>query len=225
MLPAHYRRRSRRGRHLPPMVGHKIVRGHYRHNPGRGGTNWLPIIAIGAGAFLLMRSGGLGTMFGGGTSVLPAGYTYLGSGYYRSPTGQTMYRNPTTGQLTPVTAQQAVTGQLTQAGVQAGGQILTQAMPQIVQAGASIFGSLAQSIAGLFQSDQAPVVSGTDTFSSTSDILRSGGSYDVGYVPPPLPPMESIFQEQYFAEPSYQMSLELAPAPVGINGTDQTGWW
>jgi hypothetical protein len=98
------------------MVGHKTVRGgrHYRHNPG--GTNWMPIVLIGAAAFFLLPrltgAGGISTMFGG-TSVLPAGYTYMGSGYYRGPDGQTYYRSPTTGQL-QVASAGAATGAIAQ---------------------------------------------------------------------------------------------------------------
>lgn len=98
-LPAHYRRRSSRRRHLPPLVGHRVYRGHYRHNPG---TNWMPLVLIGAAVFLLPKlMGTSGLPFGGllGTSVTPPGFTYLGSGYYRGPDGQTYYRSPTTGQM------------------------------------------------------------------------------------------------------------------------------
>lgn len=113
-LPAHYRRTSRRRSHrLPPMAGHRIVRGgrHYVHNPG--GTNWMPLVLIGAAVFLLPRlMGTSGLPFGGfGTSVTPPGYTYLGSGYYRGPDGQTYYRSPTTGQMavsSPAAATQAM---------------------------------------------------------------------------------------------------------------------
>jgi hypothetical protein len=115
-LPAHYRRSRSRSRRLPPMAGHSIVRGgrHYRHNPG--GTNWMPIVLIGAAAIFLLPkltgAGGIGSMFGG-TSVLPTGYTYMGSGYYRGPDGQTYYRSPTTGQL-QVASAGAATGAIAQ---------------------------------------------------------------------------------------------------------------
>jgi hypothetical protein len=114
-LPAHYRRSRSRSRRLPPMAGHRIVRGgrHYVHNPG--GTNWMPIVLIGAAAFFLLPrltgAGGVGGLFG--TSVLPAGYTYMGSGYYRGPDGQTYYRSPTTGQLA-VASPAAATGAIAQ---------------------------------------------------------------------------------------------------------------
>jgi hypothetical protein len=112
-LPAHYRRSRRRSHRLPPMAGHRIVRGgrHYRHNPG--GTNWMPIVLIGAAAFFLLPRLTGGTSLFGGTSVTPPGYTYLGSGYYRGPDGQTYYRSPTTGQMAPSSAA-AATGAMAQ---------------------------------------------------------------------------------------------------------------
>lgn len=75
-----------------------------------GGTNWGLILLIGGGVFLLMRSGGLGGgLFGtsGPTDaqLIAAGYQNLGTGYWTNPqTGQQLYRNPTTGQVTPVGA-------------------------------------------------------------------------------------------------------------------------
>lgn len=191
-LPAHYRRRTSRRRHLPPMAGHKIVRGHYRHNPA-GGTNWMPIVLIGAAAFFLLPrltgAGGLGTMFG--TSVLPPGYTYMGSGYYRGPDGQTYYRSPTTGQLSVASPGAATTAIAQNAGY---GLINTTI--------GAVAGGLTSLIKGIFTpSSGAPMTSQPSVSDSTvtpgamsfdpnqyQEIpLDQPGGASVGLTPEPLP--------------------------------------
>jgi len=157
-----------------------------RRNPG-GGINWMPILLIGGAAFLLMQGGGLG-MLGRGTSVLPPGYTYLGSGYYRGPDGQTYYRSPTTGQMSPATAAQVASGQFTQAGQQVVSGVLTTAVPAVTSGIVNIFGGLVKAIGGAFSDTQPSVVEPTVGYSSVSsaDVLRESGG-EVGYVPAPLP--------------------------------------
>ncbi len=187
---------ARRRRHLPRMAGHSVYRGHYRHNPGKGGMNWMPILLIGGAAFFLLpRLTGAGGLFGQGTSVLPAGYTYLGSGYYRGPDGQTYYRNPTTGQMAPATAQQVISGQLQQVG----SGIVTSIVPTLASTATSLFGGLLRNLGGAFQTDQPVIQAGTvegDVLGTSaytggySDVLRSGS--DVGVEPMPLPDFQYV---------------------------------
>lgn len=167
-------------------------RRHYRRNPA-GGINWMPILLIGGAAIMFMRPGGLG--FGRGTSVLPAGYTYLGSGYYRGPDGQTYYRSPTSGQMAPVSGTQAVEGQLTQAGV----NILTGVIPTVTTGITSLFKGLFTPAGGGAMTEQAPLgagvvegdVLGTGAYTGGyADVLRNGG--EVGIIPAPLPDFQSV---------------------------------
>lgn len=157
---------------LPSRRPHRV---HvWTRNPGKG-INWMPILLIGGAAFLFMRPSGLG--FGGGTSVLPPGYTYLGSGYYRGPDGQTYFRNPATGQMAPVSAAQMASGQVTQAGL----GVVAGVLPVAASAATSFFTGLIRNLSG-GPAEVAPVMGGSVT---TSDAIRSGG--DVGMVPAPLP--------------------------------------
>jgi len=217
---------------------------HYRHNPGKGGgMNWMPILLIGGAAFFLLpRLTGAGGMFGAGTSVLPAGYTYLGSGFYRGPDGQTYYRSPTTGQMTPATTQQVMAAQAQQVGT----SFATAIIPTATTAITSLFGGLVKSLGGAFQTDQQPLGSPAGTVEGDilgtgassggySDVLRSGG--EVGIVPAPLPEFpeltyswpadESYYQDYYAAyeQPSYEMTIDLAPAPVSVESYDESGWF
>lgn len=105
----------------------------------RGGTNWGLILLIGGGAFLLLRSGGLGSL-GGGVSVaqlVAAGYQDQGNGYFVNPaTGTSIYRNPTTGTVTPVA------GGAVDPWLQPFLQISNVAAPQIGQSLGTAIGSL-----------------------------------------------------------------------------------
>lgn len=227
---------ARRRRHLPRMAGHSAYRGHYRHNPAKsGGISWLPMVAIAAGAFLLMKPGGLGGVLGTGTSVAPAGYTYLGSGYYRGPDGQTYYRSPTTGQMAPATAGQVATGQVTQAGQ----QVLTGILPSVVSAATSLFDGLIKSAGGWFTTEQAPLTTSWGTVGGpiegmggampTQESLFAAEGGSVGWAPAPLPEFPDLTLTSplwaSYGSDSYQMSLELQPTPISINGSDQAGWW
>src|SRR5512137_115866 len=215
MLPAHYRGRRRRGRHLPPMVGHKIVRGHYRYNPAMavggyggatfmggnprrhhrnpgGGTNWTMIILLAGAAWMFL---GRGAGFGGlPTSITPAGYTYLGSGYYRGPDGQ-VYLRGSSGQLSPASNQSAAEAQLQTLGIQTATGV----------AGAAI-GGLSLLLKGAINSLFAPTSGGpTAVAPSISDptVTAVAPSSDVAGMTAaetpmpeaagvaPLPPMDS----------------------------------
>lgn len=204
-LPAYYRVKSvrirrrggrRRARHLPRLAGHSIVRGHYRHNPG--GTNWMPIVLIGAAVFLLPRlMGTSGLPFGGfGTSVTPPGYTYLGSGYYRGPDGQTYYRSPTTGQMavsSPAAATQAMATNvgygLINTTIGAAGGALTSLIRGIFAPTTTQPSITDPSIAGGTVQDYT--VAGGGSSVTAPDILSGsyayGGPSDVGLTPTPMP--------------------------------------
>ena len=199
VLPAHYRRSRRRSHRLPPMAGHRIVRGgrHYRHNPG--GTNWMPIVLIGAAAFFLLPrltgAGGIGGMFGG-TSVLPAGYSYLGSGYYRGPDGQTYYRSPTTGQLAVASPSAATAAMAQNAGyglinttIGAATQGLTSLIRGIFSPGAWTGTTQDPITGGVIGGTVADTtVEGGGSTVTAPDILSGQyGGASVGLTPEPLP--------------------------------------
>lgn len=232
-----YRHRMRSGRR-----SYRVPADRFRPNPGRGGgMNWMPLLLIGGAAFFLLpRLTGAGGLFGAGTSVLPAGYTYLGSGYYRGPDGQTYYRSPTTGQMAPATAQQVAAAQVQQAGL----NVLTGVLPTVTTGITSFFKGLFTNAGGGAMTEQAPLgagtvegdVLGTGAYTGGfSDVLRSGD--EVGIVPTPLPDFpeltyawpadESYYQDYYAAyeEPAMEMSLELAPAPIAISDSGDYGGW
>lgn len=187
-------------RHRRNPRGHAATRTVYVQGGGGGGTNWGMIALIGGGAFLLMRSGALGSILGGGAgTVTPSqltanGYTDLGNGYYRSnTTGQTVYRNPATGQVQPIGSSTIADPWLRTAT-----QIAASAAPGIVQ-------GITQGIGALFNPDtwsglfggSGPVMdlgtggavdTGTGSLSTASPDILSGGG---GYVTP-LPPLPDL---------------------------------
>jgi hypothetical protein len=214
-LPAHYRRRSRSHR-LPPLAGHRIVRGgrHYRHNPG--GTNWMPLVLIGAAVFLLPKlMGTSGLPFGGllGTSVTPPGFTYLGSGYYRGPDGQTYYRSPTTGQMavsSPASASAAMAQNvgygLINTTIGAAGGALTSLIkgifsPQTYQAAVNDPSVAGGTVADTSVSGGGATVTAPDVLSGAYNVpvpidtstgqltldTTLGSASDVGLTPAPMP--------------------------------------
>lgn len=159
----------------------------------------MPIVLIGAAAIFLLPkltgAGGMSTMFGG-TSVMPPGYQYMGSGYYRGPDGQTYYRSPTTGQL-QVASAGAATGAIAQ---NAGYGLINTTI-------GAVAGGLTSLIKGIFSpasggpiSTQpgvtAPSVSpGSmtwDPYASEPQLdLWSGGAL-VGLAPEPLPEFQFL---------------------------------
>lgn len=185
---AHHRRRH----HNPKSAPRRRSSG----GGGRGGgTNWGMIALIGGGAFLLMKSGALGSVLGGSTSALSqqllsnpaaAGYTDLGNGYYRNnATGQTIYRNPQTG-----------TVQATGSAVPAGTSPWLAPFYQIGQAAIpAVAGGVASGIASLFNpstwsnwfSDSGSGDLGTAIGSGTSaavpDILSGGSAWALPALP------------------------------------------
>lgn len=183
--------RRRRRRKLPRMAGHRIVRGHYRHNPGRrggggGGIGMMPLLLIGGAAyFLFMRPGGA---FGATAQPAIPGYTALGGNYYRNQaTGQTVYRNPTTGTMTTATGAIAPSGVPTwlQPTVQAGAQAIPQLGIGLVQ---GLTGALTSGIRSLFGdtsvvgTSAGAVATESGALTTTAPDVLSGA-----YTPPSLP--------------------------------------
>lgn len=157
-----------------------------RRNPARrgGGTNWLLIGGLAAGAFFLLpKLASAGGIFGSGTTAVPAGYTPIGSGLYRSPTGQVVARNPQTGQMVaaPVGSQP------------------TSAEDLLTRAGISLIPSVANTLAswvsGLFQNQQTATGSWgvpSGPYEEWGGALPESGSIfgdapSVGGALPPLP--------------------------------------
>lgn len=181
-----YRRRRGRGLHNP-----------YRRNPGKGGTNWLLIGGLAAGAFFLlpklMGTAGanpLSALFGGGAAAgVPAGYTPIGNGLYRAPNGAVVARNPQTGQMVAAPA----------------GSQPTSAEDLLTRAGISMIPSVANNLASwissMFSTQQTATGALAPLDQATSDVLF--GSPDL----PPLTPLPydsplwgsggSMSQEEY----------------------------
>lgn len=173
-------------RSRPHLMGCPRRRGRrnpYRRNPGKGGGIGIGTIAlIGVGAFLLLGRGTAGasplsTLFGsGGTTAVPPGYTPIGNGLYRSPTGQIVARNPQTGQMVAAPA----------------GSVPTSAEDLLTRAGISLIPSVANNLASWISS----MFSTQQTSTGAVTTLPSGGtsisSPDIlgsSYLPPlaPLP--------------------------------------
>lgn len=165
-------------------------RNPYRRNPGRGGTNWLLIGGIAAGAFFLlpkmMGSAGanpLSALFGGAPAGVPAGYTPIGNGLYRAPNGAIVARNPQTGQMVMAPA----------------GSQPTSAEDLLTRAGISMIPSVANNLASwissMFSTQQTSTgaVVGGGIPGGTSGGGGSVTSPDVlsGSYLPPIPPLPS----------------------------------
>lgn len=158
-------------------------RNPYRRNPNKGGGIGIGTIAlIGVGAFLLLGRGTAGanplsTLFGGGTAAaVPPGYTPIGNGLYRAPSGQIVARNPQTGQMVAAPA----------------GSVPTSAEDLLTRAGISLIPSVANNLASwissMFSTQQTSTGAVTTlpsggTSISSPDIL--GSSYGL----PPLAPL------------------------------------
>jgi hypothetical protein len=126
--------------------------------------------------------------------------------------------------MAPATPTQAATGQV----IGAGQQVLTGTLAAAVPAATSFFSGLVRSIGGLFNTDQAPLVT-APLDPQTSDVLF-GSPSGVGWAPAPLPEFPDLTLSWAPTEPLWdpawgQMSLDVQPAPVSINGSDQAGWW
>lgn len=151
----------------------------YRRNPG--GTNWLLWGGLAVGAFFLLprltSGGGLTTLFGGGTAAVPAGYTPIGSGLYRSPTGQVYARNPSTGQMVLAPAGSQPTSAedlLTRAGI--------SMIPAVTQ-------NLASWVSSLFSTQQT----------ATGAVIPAGATpgTPTGEYGPFLPPLAPLPEASY----------------------------
>lgn len=128
-----------------PRGGQHFLNAHrrrrYRRNPARrrGGGMGIGTIALLAGGALLLLpalTGGrspLSSIFGSGTAAaaVPPGYTPIGNGLYRSPTGQVVARNPQTGQMVAAPA----------------GSQPTSAEDLLVRAGISLIPAVTQNLA------------------------------------------------------------------------------
>jgi hypothetical protein len=156
----------------------------------------MPYLLIGGAAyFLLLRPGGLSSIFGAAQPAV-AGYTPIGGTYYRNTaTGQTVQRLPT-GQMVTATGVVAPSGvpNWLQPTVQAGAQAIPQIGVGIVQ---GFVGALNLGVRSLFGSSVAGTTApdgtggtavGSGTVAASPDILSGGG----GYLPPlePLPGMD-----------------------------------
>lgn len=202
-------------------------RNPYRRNPGGGGIGIGTIALIGVGAFFLLRGTGgaspLSTLFGGGAAAVPTGYTPIGNGLYRSPTGQIVARNPQTGQMVAAPA----------------GSVPTSAEDLLTRAGISLIPSVANNLASwissMFSTQQTStgaVVGGVPggTVGGEGGTVTAPDVLSGSYLPPlaPLPESPSIWaggsisQEEY----DYAMQAELPPInelptyPVYDWGTD-----
>lgn len=160
--------RKRRGRRNP-----------YRRNPGgKGGIGMGTILLIGAGAFFLLPAltGGaspLTSLFGGGAATaVPPGYTPIGNGLYRSPTGQIVARNPQTGQMVMAPA----------------GSVPTSAEDLLTRAGISLIPSVANTLASWVSSMF------TTQQTATGAILPPGATpgTPTGEYGPFLPPLAPL---------------------------------
>lgn len=178
---------------------------------------------IGIGGFLLLKSGALGSILGGGASVTPQqltanGYTDLGNGYFRSnTTGQTVYRNPSTGQIQPIGSSTIADPWLRTAT-----QVAGAAAPGIAQGIVSGIQGLfnPNTWSGLFGGTGVPmdlgtggaVDTGTGSLSTASpDILSGGGGAGL----PPLPDLA-------LGTPSLDFSTFLGDLPTFDYGQGST---
>jgi hypothetical protein len=211
---AQYWRGNASRRKLPRLAGHRVVRGHYRHNPKSGGGMGIGTIAlIGVGAFFLLRSGALGgvsTMFGGQPAV--PGYTPIGGNAYRNDaTGQIAYRQPT-GQMTT-----APTGGTI---VPSGGAAWTAPLVQAGVASIPLLGSgLASMIRGLFSGS---VTNPTDTSpqpAGTTGVISETGatsttSPDILAIPEPGGPVAPAPASIYDWFGGAQVGAQPAPSDI-----------
>jgi hypothetical protein len=150
-------------------------RNPYRRNPGKGGTNWLLIGGLAVGAFFLLPklSASAGGIFGSGTAAVPPGYTPIGSGLYRSPTGQIVARNPQTGQMVAAPA----------------GSTPTSAEDLLTRAGISLIPSVANTLASWVSSMFSTQQTATGAVTTPLDPATSDVLFGSPYLPPlaPLP--------------------------------------
>jgi hypothetical protein len=173
-------------------INRRRRRNPYRRNPGRGGTNWLLIGGLAAGAFFLlpklMGTAGanpLAALFGGTPAGVPAGYTPIGNGLYRAPNGAIVARNPQTGQMVMAPA----------------GSVPTSAEDLLTRAGISLIPStaniLASWVGSLFSTQQTSTgavvglpggtVGGAGGTVTAPDVLSGS------YLPPDgLPPLVDL---------------------------------
>jgi hypothetical protein len=217
-------------------------RTRYRRNPSRvvyarsgsGLGSMMPYLLIGGAAyFLLLRPGGLSSIFGGAQPAV-AGYTPIGGTYYRNTaTGQTVQRLPT-GQMVTATGVVAPSGvpNWLQPTVQAGAMAIPQLGIGIVQ---GLTGALTAGVRSLFGSSVASTTTpdgqtatGSGTVSAAPDVLS--GSYLPPLPPLPgdllvipdvsLPPTDLGSLPPLPALPDLQMTLTLAPLDTSAWSVD-----
>jgi hypothetical protein len=170
-------------------------RNPHRRNPGKGGgTNWLLIGGIAVGAFFLLRPnaagasplstlfGGSGsTLFGGAAAAVPPGYTPIGSGLYRSPTGQIVARNPQTGQMVAAPY----------------GSQPTSAEDLLTRAGISLIPSVANNLASWISSMFSTQQTSTGAVTSGPLAPLDQATSDVLFGSPNLPPRAPLPESVY----------------------------
>jgi hypothetical protein len=165
--------------------GYPIRRANpYRRNPGKGGIGTGTILLIAGGAFLLLGGGRvLGNMTGGllnlgQPAAVPPGYTPIGNGLYRTPTGAVVARDPNTGAMiqSPV------------------GYAPTSAEDLLTRAGIALIPTAAQSLAswvsGLFRTQgtaTTPISTSPPLPPGTTGISLPGGDSL-----PALPPIPDL---------------------------------
>lgn len=187
-----YPRRKPRGygaEWLPVAYGGRKRRNPYRRNPG-GGMGWGMIALLGVGAFFLLPrltgaagGGGLLSSLGIGPATVPPGYTPIGNGLYRSPSGTIVARNPQTGQMVAAMP----------------GTVPTSAEDLLTRAGIALIPSVASNLAswvsGLFTTQHTATTPVTESPAlpegggaiGTSDVTRSLDAL------PPLAPLPNVF--------------------------------
>lgn len=145
----------------------------FRRNPSRGGTNWLLIGGLAVGAFFLLPklAASAGGIFGSGTVGVPPGYTPIGNGLYRSPTGQIVARNPQTGQMVMAPA----------------GSQPTSAEDLLTRAGISLIPSVANTLASWVSSMFSTQQTATGAIMTPLDPATSDVLFGTGL--PPLAPL------------------------------------
>lgn len=224
----------------------------FRRNPhrggGGGGIGLMPLLLIGGAAyFLLLRPGGIGSMFGGGAQPAIAGYTPVGGNYYRNQaTGQTVYRNPTTGLMTTAGGAVAPSGvpNWLQPTVQAGAQAIPMLGIGLVQGAVSALSGGIRSLFGessVMQTSGGAVELPSGALSTSSPDVLSGSyvpSLPSDIVSAPLPSVlnfgawsetggvawPSVFEPAPSAIFAAEMP-SLALPTLSLAPVDTSGWW
>lgn len=186
-------------------------RNPYRHNPGKGGgTNWLLIGGLAAGAFFLLpkltASGGILSSLGiGAPTGVPPGYTPIGNGLYRAPNGAIVARNPQTGQMVMAPA----------------GSQPTSAADLLTRAGISMIPSVANNLASwissMFSTQQtstgAVIGLPGGTVGSAGGSVTAPDILSGSYLPPlaPLPESDMLWGGGSISDEEYAWAMDLPP--------------